>query len=84
MQNVHCKLNNIIYQPRLSKIITTEFRGTPYRSLYLGKNIDIVMSDTQLDDLFNELDSNIHGRTVKDLHKYIDDLEEKIKKLEER
>jgi len=84
MQNVHCKLNNIIYQPRLSKIISEEFQGTPFRSLYLGKNIDIVMNDTQIEDLFNELDKNIHGRTRLGLQKYIDDLEEKIRILEER
>jgi len=84
MQNIHCKLNNTIYQPRLSKIICEEHMGNPYRSLHLGKNLDIVMNDQQLEELFNELDKNIHGRTVKGLHKYIDDLEEKIKKLEER
>jgi len=84
MKNMHCKLNNEVYVPRLSKIISEEHRGTPFRSLYLGKNIDIVLNDTQLEDLFNELDVNIHARTRSGLQKYIKDLEEKIRILEER
>ena len=82
MNNIHAHLND--EKPHIFLgTEETNFGGGKYRNLHLGSDLNVYVTDEQLEAIFDTIDKALHAKTVDKLEETIADLEEDLREANE-